>query len=63
MNIKHKTIHRVRITGKLEDQGRAYRYVLKHGLHIVSAGFMPVRKLRGYEPKRFAITAEKEGGR
>jgi hypothetical protein len=59
MNIKHKTIDRVRITGKMSDMKKAFRYCCKHGYDWRKSGPMPIGPFK-VDPTRFAITAEKE---
>ena len=58
MNIKHKTIDRVRITGPMEESGKALDYCYRHDYSVIRSG--PKRVSIGKVDKtRFAITAER----
>jgi hypothetical protein len=59
MNIKHKTIDRVRITGPQADNAKAYAYLQRHDYHIRRSGPKMIGPGR-CDPSRFAITAERE---
>ena len=59
MNIKHKTIDRVRITGPQADSPKAYAYLQRHDYHITRSGPKMIGPGR-CDPSRFAITAERE---
>jgi len=59
MNIKHKTIDRVRITGPQADNAKAYAYLQRHDYHITRSGPKMIGPGR-CDPSRFAITAERE---
>jgi len=58
MNIKHKTIDRVRITGAMEESGKAVDYCYRHDYVVTRSG--PKRVSIGkVDTSRFAITAER----
>lgn len=59
MNIKHKTIDRVRITGPRADNAKAHAYIERNDYHIMRSGPKMIG-LGRCDPSRFAITAERE---
>jgi hypothetical protein len=59
VNIKHKTIDRVRITGPQADNAKAYAYLLRHDYYIMRSGPKMIGPGR-CDPSCFAITAERE---
>jgi len=58
MNIKHKTIDRVRITGPMDESGKALDYCYRHDYRVMRTG--PKRVSIGkVDTSRFAVTAER----
>ena len=59
MNIKHKIIDRVRITGPQADNAKAYGYLHRYDYHITRSGPKMIGPGR-CDLTRFAITTERE---
>lgn len=58
MNIKHKTIDRVTITGPMAESGLAFDYCVRNGYHITRSGPLKL-SISKVDPTRFKLVAEK----